>query len=373
MAVETDGLEDELELLSAMWSEDELQICRSPAEVADVVKGSLTARLTPMTAGDEGLQHLWCELRLEIPPEYPDEAPLLALGASRGLSDEARNSMLLQLQELSQQLLGGPALHSVLEAGREELTKLNSAPSGSCAICLASLSESPEERSQQSEMQAAASNVHTPCFHVFHFTCLAECWKSHLSKHSGPSSDLSSAMACPECRSDIPLAAMPQFQSFLPLPQPEVIDATEENAEKDSYEFVEPREVAQSFVLATETPTEQPEAFIRLHHLHQGNDPKEKPLLRLLKEFGLNAIIYYGKPALLHIQGEGSDVDAFAGTAKRRHITVTIEVALRRCGPAIASGITAIPAKKASLDGATLKDHLDKRKLGETQFTIVGP
>ena len=47
--------------------------------------------------------------------------------------------------------------------------------------------------------------------------------------------------------------------------------ATEENAEKDSYEFVEPREVAQSFVLATETPTEQPEAFIRLHHLHQGN------------------------------------------------------------------------------------------------------
>mmetsp|Transcript_83207 Transcript_83207/g.146997 ORF Transcript_83207/g.146997 Transcript_83207/m.146997 type:complete len:337 (-) Transcript_83207:167-1177(-) len=331
MADDNDGLEDELELLSAMWSENELKIKRSPAEDASAVKASLTARLMPLTAGDQGLQHLWCEVHLEVPPDYPEEALLIALGASRGLSDQSRCSMLQYLQKISHQLLGGPALHGILEAASEELTKLNSTPSGDCAICLASLSETPvlEGKLQLQDMQdATAARVCTPCFHVFHYTCLMECWKSCLAKTPASQCDpLLITLACPECRCEIQLAAMPQFQSVISrFPEPESI-----------------------------------------------SDPKEKPLLRLLKELRLNATVYYGKPALLHIQGEASDVDAFAGTAKRRHITITIDVALRQSGPAIDSGITAIPAKKGSLDSVTLKTHLDGRKLGETQFTIIGP
>merc|ERR1719487_1588909 len=76
-----------------------------------------------------------------------------------------------------------------------------------------------------------------------------------------------------------------------------------------------------------------PEAFVRLHHLWQGNDEKEKPLLRLLKELDLNARVYYGKPALIHLQGSKSDVESFAGTAKRRHITISIDVVQRSTGP----------------------------------------
>merc|ERR1712084_177787 len=71
--------------------------------------------------------------------------------------------------------------------------------------------------------------------------------------------------------------------------------------------------------VAVESKLSRHEAFIRLHHLHQGNDEKEKPLLRLLKELGLDAVVYYGKPAMIHIQGDPKDVDSFAGTAKRRH------------------------------------------------------
>mmetsp|Transcript_83208 Transcript_83208/g.147001 ORF Transcript_83208/g.147001 Transcript_83208/m.147001 type:complete len:388 (-) Transcript_83208:167-1330(-) len=382
MADDNDGLEDELELLSAMWSENELKIKRSPAEDASAVKASLTARLMPLTAGDQGLQHLWCEVHLEVPPDYPEEALLIALGASRGLSDQSRCSMLQYLQKISHQLLGGPALHGILEAASEELTKLNSTPSGDCAICLASLSETPvlEGKLQLQDMQdATAARVCTPCFHVFHYTCLMECWKSCLAKTPASQCDpLLITLACPECRCEIQLAAMPQFQSVISrFPEPESISVTDiKNEEKEAGGYCDDaKPMVRSLVSDTETSTlqVQPEAFIRLHHLHHGNDPKEKPLLRLLKELRLNATVYYGKPALLHIQGEASDVDAFAGTAKRRHITITIDVALRQSGPAIDSGITAIPAKKGSLDSVTLKTHLDGRKLGETQFTIIGP
>jgi hypothetical protein len=128
----------------------------------------------------------------------------------------------------------------------------------------------------------------------------------------------------------------------------------------------------ESMLSNDELCSNSPEAFVRLHHLWQGNDEKEKPLLRLLKEFGLNARVYYGKPALLHIQGSQKDVDSFAGTAKRRHITVTIDVAQKSAGPPIPKGTSSISAKKGSLDSSTLSEHLRLRGMGETSFTIIG-
>merc|ERR1719316_1538855 len=86
----------------------------------------------------------------------------------------------------------------------------------------------------------------------------------------------------------------------------------------------------------------QPEAFVRLHHLWQGNDEKEKPLLRLLKELGLNARVYYGKPALMHIQGSQKDVDAFAGTAERPPSQSSVD-----CSMILMNDISCIPHPKS--------------------------
>jgi len=119
-------------------------------------------------------------------------------------------------------------------------------------------------------------------------------------------------------------------------------------------------------------PLERDEGFVCLLHLRQGNDEKEKPLPKLLQHIGLDAVVFYGRPCLLHIQGAPEDVDAFVGQCNSSKITISISLAQRLKGPVIASGVVAVPAKKESLDGAALKTHLEKRCLGETSFSIIG-
>jgi len=227
-----------------------------------------------------------------------------------------------------------------------------------------------------------------PCYHVFHRQCVMEyCQSELLRDHSEEKqTDVGSRrLHCPECRADIPWTDYPELQGV--LAQSGVEDSEFGSNEKDLHEdahvrqaevqtWVENSKHARSNKQSAEpvpgVTSSRHEAFIRLHHLYQGNDPKEKPLLRLLKELGLDAVVYYGKPALLHIQGDPKDVDSFSGTAKRRHITVTIDMAQRSQGPPITSGITSVAAKKGSLDSSLLAGHLNKRGLGETSYTIIG-
>jgi hypothetical protein len=118
-------------------------------------------------------------------------------------------------------------------------------------------------------------------------------------------------------------------------------------------------------------PSVRDEAFVCLHHLDQGKDPKEKPLCKLLQQMGLDAVVFYGRPCLLHIQGAPEDVDSFVGQCKSRKITISISLAQRSKGPTIEAGVTAVPAKKGALDGAALKAHLEKRGLGETSYSLI--
>eukprot|EP00746_Dinoflagellata_sp_MGD_P018988 gnl/MRDRNA2_/MRDRNA2_144098_c0_seq1.p1 gnl/MRDRNA2_/MRDRNA2_144098_c0~~gnl/MRDRNA2_/MRDRNA2_144098_c0_seq1.p1 ORF type:complete len:320 (+),score=55.13 gnl/MRDRNA2_/MRDRNA2_144098_c0_seq1:131-1090(+) len=113
------------------------------------------------------------------------------------------------------------------------------------------------------------------------------------------------------------------------------------------------------------------EAFVCLHHLNQGNDPKEKPLFKLMQHMGLDAVVFYGRPCLLHIQGAPEDVDAFVGQCKSRKVTISISLAQRSQGPAIEAGVTRVPAKKGTPDDAALKAHLDKRGFGETSYSLI--
>jgi hypothetical protein len=276
------------------------------------------------------------------------------------------------LERRTEELCGEPAvLFALMEAGREALTALNK-PEGECAICLGDIDEAEEELI-----------LRLPCYHVFHRRCVIEYCQRELGRHSERPSIL-----CPECRADIPWTGYSEMQDAvvqtvqeLPAQTPSCDQLDEgpgtpelcsgdckANGNHDRPARLQPKKA----LPAAESMPSRAEAFIRLHHLYQGNDEKEKPLLRLLKELGLDAVVYYGKPALLHIQGDASDVDSFAGTAKRRHITVTIDVAQRSNGPPIAGGVTSVAAVKGSLDSSVLKKHLEQRGFGETSFTIVG-
>lgn len=283
-------------------------------------------------------------------------------------------------------------LLSILETGRELLTSFN-VPSGECSICLGMLEG-------EGNGDAPVPVLRTPCYHVFHVSCMLDYWQSEFAQQKSStkrSIDVKSAdVLCPECRTEIPWDSCPELHAQLesfnhsqllvpqtlecdddPLPHLEPVNDSPNptvayKLSQEAWKKSEKHSDESSGAKRDRKLGMQPEAFIRLHHLRQGNDEKEKPLLRLLRELGLNAIVYYGKPALMHIQGEQNDVDAFAGTAKRRHITVTIDVVQRSSGPAIPSGLTSIPAKKGSMDGVALRDNLEIRGLGETSFSIVG-
>jgi len=366
-------LAGELELLAAMCSDDELKI------EATGTGTRLAVKLAPMTAGDQEKQFLWCELQIHVGHSYPSEPPSLALGGSRGLSDISRASLLTELGHHVEELCGEPALFALLEAGRAALTALNS-PQGECSICLGSLCDAGSEHV-----------LRTPCYHVFHRQCLIEYCRAEITRdhlRTQQPDALSLSLPCPECRADIPWTAYPELQKLLPQAVATVAESPESSPkgelsndevpchQVEELNCIEQQKHAQNNKqLAKDAEgsiSSRHEAFIRLHHLYQGNDEKEKPLLRLLKELGLDAVVYYGKPALLHIQGDPKDVDSFAGTAKRRRITITIDMAQRSQGPPITSGITSVAAKKGSLNSAILAEHLERRGLGETSFTIIG-
>jgi len=365
-----EGLASELELLAAMWSEDELTVETSGTSTR------ITVGLAPMTAGDEEKQLLWCELQLLAGPSYPSEPPELALGSSRGLSDAGRAGLLAELRRQREELLGEPALFALLEAGRAVLTSLNTA-GGECPICLGDLADDD-----------AQQVLRMPCYHLFHRQCVIEYCRSEISAERGRAIGTGAdglEILCPECRADVPWKCYPELQAFVTEIEARAPSAASQ-AVPSAYSFdadlVEARTsvgrvpcvhaLEKAAGEATTDASSRPEAFVRLHHLHKGIDEKEKPLLRLLKELGLDAVVYYGKPALLHIQGDAKDVDAFVGTAKRRHITVTIDVAQRSSGPPIGSGVTYVDAKKGSLNSTIFKEHLDQRCLGETAFTVIG-
>lgn len=112
------------------------------------------------------------------------------------------------------------------------------------------------------------------------------------------------------------------------------------------------------------------EAFIRLPFLWAGLDAKESPLLRLIKELDLRALVFYGRPAVLHIQGAAEDVERFCGVAKRREIVREWDMDLRHRsrGPTLpCAGIRQITPReqRGCLDWTALRRHFKHRGDGQ--------
>jgi hypothetical protein len=130
-----------------------------------------------------------------------------------------------------------------------------------------------------------------------------------------------------------------------------------------------PLEAACEEAAAPQEPTME-EAFLRLPFLWAGLDAKESPLLHLIKEFELRALVFYGRPAILQIQGPAEDVERFAGVAKRREIVREHEIELRHRsrGPTLpCAGIRQITPReqRGCLDWTALRRHFKARGDGQ--------
>lgn len=116
---------DELELLRAMFGEDELEI--------DEGARTVCCLLQPRVGEDAASRHVQAWLRVELPAEYPRIAPRVSLERARGLVSDEEADLLRAMVECAAAAEGESCLHALFEEGAEALTRLNS--SGECPIC----------------------------------------------------------------------------------------------------------------------------------------------------------------------------------------------------------------------------------------------
>lgn len=216
---------EELELLRAMWSVDEIEIQRptcAKCEVSgDVAAARLTARLAPKTGGENQRQYLRCEVVITVPHGYPGDPehpvlPQVRIGSSSGLTDARRATLLAALDDLLRcDLAGLPgALPAVLEAAQDQLTTWNDeGPTGLCPVCLVELGRGDD-----------ANHLRLPCYHILHAACFAQFWEAEWLRQrkdiqqNTPTVEENAALkiteaavGCPECRQVVTWAAVPQI------------------------------------------------------------------------------------------------------------------------------------------------------------------
>eukprot|EP00931_Biecheleriopsis_adriatica_P116505 TRINITY_DN92141_c0_g1_i1.p1 TRINITY_DN92141_c0_g1~~TRINITY_DN92141_c0_g1_i1.p1 ORF type:complete len:448 (+),score=62.10 TRINITY_DN92141_c0_g1_i1:169-1512(+) len=263
---ECNELDEELELLRAMWSDEELEIHRSPREKsetsAEVAAARLIARLAPNTGGNDQSRYLRCEVLISVPCGYLRDQehpvwPQLSIGASSGLTDERRAELLAGLKGvLRGDLAGLPgALHAVLDAAQERLTAWNDeGPVGQCPVCLAQL-EHGEDSSN-----TAAGLLRLPCYHVLHAACFAQIWEAEWVRQKDVEENAvtkisEAVVACPECRQVASWAAVPQIHLSLEHLVPASIEKVAVTSESDAASKAEEDARADEDRAATHTPS----------------------------------------------------------------------------------------------------------------------
>mmetsp|Transcript_18058 Transcript_18058/g.40706 ORF Transcript_18058/g.40706 Transcript_18058/m.40706 type:complete len:368 (-) Transcript_18058:14-1117(-) len=266
---EYEELDEELELLRAMWSNEELEIHRSPREQsvtsADADAARLIARLAPNTGGNDQSRYSRCEIVISVPCGYPGDPehlvlPQLRIGASSGLTDGRRAALLAALEGvLRGDLAGLPgALHAVLEAAQERLTAWNDeGPVGQCPVCLAELDH------DEDSSNTAAGLLRLPCYHVLHAACFAQIWEAEWMRQKDVAENAvmtisEAVVACPECRQVASWAAVPHIHlslDHLLVPVSiEKVAVTSESDRRDAAAKDEEGAMADEDKAATHTP-----------------------------------------------------------------------------------------------------------------------
>lgn len=258
-------LDEELELLRAMWpSEEELEIQRptcAKCEISgDAAAARLIAQLAPNTGGEEQSQYLRCEVVITVPCGYPGDPecpvlPQVRFGASSGLTDARRAALFAALEDLLRGDFAGlpGALPAVLEAVQERLTTWNDeGPTGECPVCLVELGHGQ-----------GASLLRLPCYHTLHTACFAQFWEAEWLRQRNDGAAENAALtipeavvACPECRQVASWATVLQIH---PLLEHLVAPSTQKMAAvPESDHHAEEREVEEAVAEEEEATTYTP-------------------------------------------------------------------------------------------------------------------
>ena len=160
-------MEDELELLGAMFSsdEDELVVERPTGGGA-----TISVRLRPSSGGEQRRRLMEATLALELSQAYPESAAVCRLSRSRGMVGDEEAALLAALTALAAEAAssGEPCVYALVEAAIEKLTELNAG--GDCPICRDDLF--PRGTAPPPPTYVSA------CFHSFH--CPLCCRRAEL-------------------------------------------------------------------------------------------------------------------------------------------------------------------------------------------------
>ena len=158
-------MQEELELISAMYTSDELSIVQS-------AEGTLVSvKLRPHSGGADLQRFAECVMEIKLPPGYPEAAAQVGVHGTRGLVEEEEVRLLREVRACVLENVGEPCLFAALEAGVALLTEMN--VGGTCSICRDELFEASEDEPDGGPRQVyLAPN----CFHSFHVECLSR-WR----------------------------------------------------------------------------------------------------------------------------------------------------------------------------------------------------
>ena len=113
-------MEDELELLGAMFSsdEDELFVERPTGGGA-----TISVRLRPSSGGEQQRRLMEATLALELSQAYPESAAVCRLSRSRGMVGDEEAALLAALTALAAEAAssGEPCVYALVEAAIEKL------------------------------------------------------------------------------------------------------------------------------------------------------------------------------------------------------------------------------------------------------------
>eukprot|EP00514_Thraustochytrium_sp_LLF1b_P002299 CAMPEP_0184527264 /NCGR_PEP_ID=MMETSP0198_2-20121128/11101_1 /TAXON_ID=1112570 /ORGANISM="Thraustochytrium sp., Strain LLF1b" /LENGTH=384 /DNA_ID=CAMNT_0026918903 /DNA_START=84 /DNA_END=1238 /DNA_ORIENTATION=+ len=158
--VEDEDLQQELELMEAMYNPEEVSIDRSPE--APGICAAVTLNVC--------LEKALVKLGIDLPQGFPvleDASAKIRVLSSRGLVDSQESDLVRALDKHAKEFWNDAMRHSLVDLvlkAKEVVEELNET-GGTCAICLGLLVEGQEAWFRAS------------CWHIFHETCFAAWWK----------------------------------------------------------------------------------------------------------------------------------------------------------------------------------------------------
>ncbi|CAG7722771.1 unnamed protein product [Allacma fusca] len=203
----SDACAEELESVLAIFLDD-IQVVHHDS---DHVLVSMI--LFPSTGDDTESKYVTLTLELLLPPEYPEKRPKITFRNPRGLSEEMLHTLINNMNQKCEEIMGCSMIFELIDMGREFLTR-NNRPASECPICLLSFTEFDVF-------------FRPTCFHHVHSFCLGKYLYSvsqSLSSEDHLPNESLGKHCCPVCRNEFTEDI--DIQKFLAAPPP-----SEENQE----------------------------------------------------------------------------------------------------------------------------------------------